>query len=49
MHRHQTHEFVLRAEAMTPFAVIHSATMVNAELLNRSGEMGVVAPTRAPI
>jgi len=44
MHRHQSREFVLRAEAMAPIDVIRSATTVNAELLNRSGELGVVAP-----
>jgi imidazolonepropionase-like amidohydrolase len=44
MHRHQSQEFVIRAEAMTPFAVIRSATIVNAELLNRVGEIGIVAP-----
>jgi hypothetical protein len=33
-----------RAEAMSPFDIIRSATTVNAELLNRSGELGVVAP-----
>lgn len=44
MHQYQSREFVLRAEAMTPFEVIRSATIVNAELLNRSGELGVVAP-----
>jgi imidazolonepropionase-like amidohydrolase len=44
MHRHQAHEFVIRAEAMEPFDIIGSATIVNAELLNRSGEIGVVAP-----
>ncbi|HTZ34738.1 MAG TPA: amidohydrolase family protein [Stellaceae bacterium] len=44
MHRHQSHEFVIRAEAMTPFEIIRSATLVNAELLNRTGELGVVAP-----
>ena len=44
MHRHQSREFVIRAEAMAPFDVIRSATSVNAELLNRSGEIGVVAP-----
>ena len=43
MHRHQSHEFVIRAEAMAPFDIIRSATSVNAELLNRSGEIGVVA------
>ena len=44
MHRYQSREFVIRAEAMAPFEVIRSATSVNAELLNRSGEIGVVAP-----
>jgi imidazolonepropionase-like amidohydrolase len=44
MHRHQSREFVIRAEAMRPFDIIRSATTVNAELLNRAGEIGVVAP-----
>ena len=44
MHRHQSHEFVIRAEAMAPFDIIRSATTVNAELLNRSGELGIIAP-----
>jgi imidazolonepropionase-like amidohydrolase len=44
MHRHQSREFVIRAEAMAPFDIIRSATTVNAELLNRSGELGIVAP-----
>jgi imidazolonepropionase-like amidohydrolase len=44
MHRHQSREFVIRAEAMAPFDIIRSATTVNAELLNRSDEIGVVAP-----
>ena len=44
MHRHQSREFVIRAEAMAPFDIICSATMVNADLLNRTGELGVVAP-----
>jgi imidazolonepropionase-like amidohydrolase len=43
MHRYQSREFMIRAEAMTPFDIIRSATTVNAELLNRSGELGVVA------
>jgi imidazolonepropionase-like amidohydrolase len=43
MHRHQSREFVIRAEAMSPFDIIRSATIVNAELLNRTGELGVVA------
>ncbi|HTW54223.1 MAG TPA: amidohydrolase family protein [Stellaceae bacterium] len=44
MHKYQSREFVIRAEAMAPFDVIRSATIVNAELLNRSGELGIVAP-----
>src|SRR5215467_5351171 len=44
MHRYQSREFVIRAEAMAPFDIIRSATTVNAELLNRSGELGIVAP-----
>ena len=43
MHRWQSREFVLRAEAMAPFEIIRSATLVNAEILNRAGELGVVA------
>jgi imidazolonepropionase-like amidohydrolase len=35
---------VIRAEAMSPFDIIRSATIVNAELLNRAGEIGVVSP-----
>ncbi len=44
MHRHQSREFVIRAEAMAAFDIIRSATTINAELLNRSGELGVIAP-----
>jgi imidazolonepropionase-like amidohydrolase len=44
MHRYQSREFMIRAEAMAPFDVIRSATLINAELLNRTGELGVVAP-----
>ena len=43
MHRYQSREFVIRAEAMAPFDIIRSTTIVNAELLNRAGELGVVA------
>jgi imidazolonepropionase-like amidohydrolase len=45
MHRYQSREFVIRAEAMAPIDIIRSATTVNAALLNRTGELGVVAPT----
>jgi imidazolonepropionase-like amidohydrolase len=44
MHRHQSREFVIRAEAMAPIDIIRSATTINAELLNRVGELGVLAP-----
>ena len=44
MHRHQSREFIIRAEAMAPFDIIRSATLVNAELLNRAGDLGVIAP-----
>jgi imidazolonepropionase-like amidohydrolase len=44
MHRYQSREFVIRGEAMAPFDIIRSATIVNAELLNRAGEIGVVTP-----
>ena len=44
MHQHQSREFVIRAEVMAPWEAIRSATTVNAELLNQSGVLGVVAP-----
>lgn len=37
-------EFSLRAQVLSPFEVIRSATLVNADLLNRTGELGVIAP-----
>ncbi|HLY44791.1 MAG TPA: amidohydrolase family protein [Stellaceae bacterium] len=44
MHRYQTREFVIRREAMAPFDIIRSVTTINAALLNRESELGVVAP-----
>ena len=44
MHRYETREFVIRAEVMAPVDIIRSATTVNAALLNRQGELGVIAP-----
>ena len=44
MHRYQSREFVIRAEVMAPFDIIRSATIVNAGLVNRAGELGIVAP-----
>jgi imidazolonepropionase-like amidohydrolase len=44
MHRYQSREFVIRAEVVPPFDIIRSATLVNAALLNRTGDLGVIAP-----
>lgn len=43
-HTFQSHEFVIRREAMPAIDVIRSATLVNAALLQRTGELGVVKP-----
>jgi imidazolonepropionase-like amidohydrolase len=40
----QSREFLLRREALTPREILHSATVVGAELLGRAGELGVIAP-----
>jgi imidazolonepropionase-like amidohydrolase len=40
----QSKEFLLRGEALTPREILHSATIVGAELLGREGDLGVVAP-----
>jgi imidazolonepropionase-like amidohydrolase len=44
MHRHQSHEFRLRAEVQPPLEVLRSATTVAADLLGLTGQVGVVAP-----
>jgi imidazolonepropionase-like amidohydrolase len=44
LHREQSREFLLRAEVLSPLEVLRSATSVNAELLVRAGELGVIAP-----
>ena len=43
-HDAQSRELVLRAQVQSPAEVIRSATTVNAGLLGRPGELGVVAP-----
>ncbi len=43
-HDQQSREFTLRAQVLTPAEILHSATAVNAEILNRSGELGTIAP-----
>ena len=41
---HQSESLRLQAEAQSPREVLVSATQVNAEILGRAGELGVVAP-----
>ncbi|PHZ85880.1 metal-dependent hydrolase family protein [Paremcibacter congregatus] len=43
MHVHQSDEFLIRSAIQTPFEILKSATSVNAEILNRTGDLGVVA------
>jgi imidazolonepropionase-like amidohydrolase len=40
----QCREFLIRAELMKPAEIIRSATIVNAEILQRSGELGELKP-----
>jgi imidazolonepropionase-like amidohydrolase len=40
----QSREFLVRAQVLSPREIIHSATVVGAEVLGRAGELGVVAP-----
>lgn len=44
MHEHQLSEFAIRAQVLPPAEILRQATSVNGELLNRPGELGVVAP-----
>jgi imidazolonepropionase-like amidohydrolase len=43
-HEHQGREFGIRAKVLAPAEILRSATLVNAEILGRTGELGVVAP-----
>jgi imidazolonepropionase-like amidohydrolase len=43
-HDQQSREFEIRGRVVPPAEVIRSATVVNAAILNRTGELGVVAP-----
>jgi imidazolonepropionase-like amidohydrolase len=43
-HEQQSREFSIRAQVLSPAEVIRSATIVNAAILNRVGELGVLAP-----
>ena len=41
---HQSHEFRLRAKVQPPLEIVRSATIVAADLLEMTGQIGVVAP-----
>ncbi len=43
-HEHQSEEFAIRSRVLSPLEIIRSATLVNAEILNRAGELGEIAP-----
>jgi imidazolonepropionase-like amidohydrolase len=43
-HDQQSREFLLQAEVQSPLEVLRSATVTNAELIGKAGELGVVAP-----
>jgi imidazolonepropionase-like amidohydrolase len=43
-HEQQSREFSIRAQVLSPAEILRSATVVNAEILNRSGELGVISP-----
>jgi len=43
-HEHQSEEFIIRSRVLSPAEVIRSATLVNAEILTRAGELGEIAP-----
>jgi imidazolonepropionase-like amidohydrolase len=44
MHRRQSDEFVIRRQVLPAAAVLRSATSVNAALLRKVGELGVIKP-----
>lgn len=43
MHQYQLNEFQLRAQVLPPAQILRQATSINAQLLHREGELGVVA------
>jgi imidazolonepropionase-like amidohydrolase len=44
MQRHQNQEFSIRAQVQDNLSILRSATTVAAELIEREGELGVIAP-----
>ena len=43
-HTRQGTEFTLRRQVLTPFDILHSATVINAEILQMDGKLGVIRP-----
>lgn len=43
-HEEQSRELLIRSEVLSAAEILRSATIVNAEILRQSGELGVVAP-----
>ena len=43
-HEHQSAEFGIRARVLPPAEILRSATLVNAEILGQTGELGTIAP-----
>jgi len=43
-HTRQGTEFTLRSQVLTPFDILHSATAVNAEILQMKDRLGVIKP-----
>ncbi|MEX3949831.1 amidohydrolase family protein [Paraburkholderia sp. EG287B] len=44
LHHLQSREFMIRSDVMSPLEIIQSATLTNAELLRREGELGIIEP-----
>ena len=47
MHRYQAKEFSIRGKVIPAIEVVRSATVTAAALLQRDGELGVIAPGAA--
>ena len=44
LHDRQSQEFLIRGQVLPPVDVLRSATSINAALIQRSGELGTIAP-----
>ena len=44
LHDRQSQEFLIRGQVLAPAEVLRSATSINAALMQRSGELGTIAP-----